>query len=360
MSRDELTSHFSTDTGHQRSASRGALRLPLHVHSRPERFSRRGYVVKGADTAVSLSPHPEDTSLVRSDSLKDHPFFAASFDARWGLNRLLVPEIMADCTILYRYELEFDKTGTSMLIGKTWSTPEAERRIDWIIAKKACQAANKYHDSESKQYDDLLLRDDVRRNPMHLNRRLLGLVHLAAHRSGLALVCGYPPQIFHKANRVRDAAEWIIMIIMQLFDWLHQFDSLAKNATAIERLILQRKHQELMYRAIDRYPYTYLRIANAIGSKELFRRALSMVAYDQVWPRWTQPGGLEPWTKEESLWRLDDMKLSDLQHQLGSDEVLVRDALSARSAVYSSYRKIRAGLALVDSISTLGRVKDAL
>ena len=91
------------------------------------RQQHRGFMVDGADTIISLGGET-DFILIRSDILtKSHPFFRSGFSNRWSSNKLTTPVIIDGCTILYRYELQYEADGTTSLIGKRSATDPAQR-----------------------------------------------------------------------------------------------------------------------------------------------------------------------------------------------------------------------------------------
>jgi hypothetical protein len=85
-------------------------------------------MVGGADTIISLGYAETDIILIRSDILSNsHQFFKTGFSNRWSSNKLMTPVFIDGCTILYRYELQYEPDGTTSLIGKTSTIPRGER-----------------------------------------------------------------------------------------------------------------------------------------------------------------------------------------------------------------------------------------
>ena len=169
------------------------------------RLARRGFVVKGADTMISLSPDPEDTLLVRSEQLiKSHPYFRTGFSGRWSSNKLMEPVLIKMCTIKYRYELELEDNGDTILIGKTSPTPEDERRRKWDEARE--RAIKKLADgtaSRSNHHDEFRLRLEA--NVVHeLESEGHHFMSMAAYKLGFAMLCGYNPKRYSKGSK----ADW--------------------------------------------------------------------------------------------------------------------------------------------------------
>jgi hypothetical protein len=175
-----------------------------------------GFSTRGADTTISLSPNDRDIILIRSDILAaSHEFFHTGFSGRWNSNTLITSLKRGDCTIRYRYELEFDADGTTSLIGKRESTPRAQR-IEKL--ENAEWAWHKHIGNDrvvNYMFDEYSLKLSFARAGAEVwtaRHALFGgnyqFICRAAHYLGFEILCGFPAKMYSRVEHNLCTTHW--------------------------------------------------------------------------------------------------------------------------------------------------------
>ncbi|KAK3722246.1 hypothetical protein LTR37_002679 [Vermiconidia calcicola] len=318
---------FDLSTGWQRAVLSNRFRLPKYRPSaKPMKTARRGFMMKNADTIISLSPHQEDCLLVRSDLLRQsHPFFDAGF-SRWSSNQLTVPVTVGDYTIRYRYELELDADGQTLLIGKQSATSREERKQKWTAMWGKWQRTPGAKLEPS--FDESGL-DQKTAMSLPTTKDGLQFLQTSVHKIGFALLCGYPAKLYRKGSQA-------------VMPGLHPL------GPQVERFILGPKVGK---HVVKEYPHTFLRIANRIKGEELFRTAVagSVAGYfEQSFEHWIC---VEDDPIPEDNPEYQPHPREGLAENLGEDYELVFHVLRMRDQASQKFREV------FDDVMKIGTMK---
>jgi hypothetical protein len=163
----------------------------------------RDVKVENADTILSLSPEDGDYILIRKYILcKSNRFFEAGFRDLWSSNKLDTEVDVDDCTIKYRYELEFHDDGTTSLNGKSSATPPVERTQKMQNAQNAFEENTVNNEVVQDMFNESWLRLRFGANIMQHVNALRGheyeFVCKAAHYLGFELLCGYTAKTYSR------------------------------------------------------------------------------------------------------------------------------------------------------------------
>ena len=133
---------------------------------------------------------------------------------------------------------------------------------------------------------------------------------ISAHRVGFALLCGHPLKPWRADQEHRDKTSWTL-IILRLLDWIHEYGCLDSVVGRLSDFVMLHGDPAVA-------PFTYLRIACHLQSKDLYKVSLAAAVckyHDMVLRLRNMPKG--------SDWEL-------LQY-LGEDKVLARTVMHAHA-----------------------------
>ena len=243
-------------------------------------------MVNDADTIISLHFETEIV-LIRAEILiNSHPFFKSGYSDHWSSNKLTTPMVVDGCTILYRYELQYEADGTTSLIGKMSPTNQNERHQKINEAQIAFERCTEDPQAVRDMFDEWELRfsfsswrkEDIRA----LKEPCYQFICRAAHYLELEMLCGYPPktysmwcdvEVFRGFRELPGCEQGKILIIIKLVEWIHAYALFKALGPQFERLMLS----ERFVGAVMQFPHSALRIAKLIQEEEVFRLALSQV-----------------------------------------------------------------------------------